>query len=313
MAEAVGLCEAVSRCAVRLRLLQVDLADASARLRHDAMTDELERSLAKVMPADREAFVEALLERFPAWDRMVDVSASVQEAPAGTGRTDQSELNDLSFLLTRLGAIAGGLTAAQRQVALDRLAEMGLKAGGAAGGGLSESVVERLCGRLSLKPEEVDATRVAEALLVLAGFAVSMDQLSWRVWQSVGARSAIRRQSMLADVLRAQLSGGEGGEHLGAEVERLRELAASLVSSAGRIAQAVIRPLMNKLSPGAIDAAVKAEGGSLLTGAETRCWRKYIELCGALASEEAVTAATQSALRESVETLIAGSSGRGGR
>src|ERR1035437_6558372 len=59
----------------RLRLIQVDFADQPADTRENYLADEVDHALAKLLPDQRAPFVTELKERFPTWDRQVDVTA----------------------------------------------------------------------------------------------------------------------------------------------------------------------------------------------------------------------------------------------
>src|SRR4051812_12239156 len=59
----------------RLRLIQVDFADQPADVRENYLTDEVEHAIAKLLPEQRGSFLQELKERFPTWDRQVDISA----------------------------------------------------------------------------------------------------------------------------------------------------------------------------------------------------------------------------------------------
>src|SRR5690606_16906421 len=74
------LAQAVSR----LRSLQEEIADRPAAERRELLIEELQSAAARVLPPQREAFFEALLSRFPAWD------ASAASSPAPAAQTEES-------------------------------------------------------------------------------------------------------------------------------------------------------------------------------------------------------------------------------
>src|SRR3712207_1751961 len=99
-----GKADRVAAVASRLRLVQIDFADQGEQVRREYLSDEIERALADLVPADRLAFLQELQGRFPTWDANVETDARPPAAAAAAGRPsfDEKELRDPSFLVTRL-------------------------------------------------------------------------------------------------------------------------------------------------------------------------------------------------------------------
>src|SRR5882724_1436011 len=90
--------------ASRLRLVQANFADDQASSRHNFIAEELDRALKDVVPSKRKAYLNALAEKFPAWQQTgmapLPVSAPVPVAAEETPDT----------LLQKLLAAASQLT-----------------------------------------------------------------------------------------------------------------------------------------------------------------------------------------------------------
>ena len=55
--------------ASRLRLVQANFADDQASSRHNFIAEELDRALKAVVPSKRKTYLNALAEKFPAWQQ----------------------------------------------------------------------------------------------------------------------------------------------------------------------------------------------------------------------------------------------------
>ena len=176
----------------RLRLIQVDFADQPTDTRENYLADEVEHALAKILPEQRAEFLAELKQRFPTWDRQVDVvapsgSSNVQSA------TDARELQDYTFLISRLIQLAPSLTEEQRKTAVARLAEAGLadKGGGPEWPAQPLKVLKT---KLQLTDrDKLDATRLLELMAEMVSFATSLDQLVWATWKQVSPKSDMKR------------------------------------------------------------------------------------------------------------------------
>src|SRR5947209_5498582 len=106
-----GQGDKVAAVANRLRLLQIDFADQGDQVRCDYLKEELGRTLASLPPAERKPFLEELQARFPTWDGKVELARKpVDIRPS----FDEKELNDASFLLTRLIKVCESMPAEKR-------------------------------------------------------------------------------------------------------------------------------------------------------------------------------------------------------
>jgi len=113
----------------RLRLIQVDFADQPQDVRENYLSDEVEHAVAKLLPDQRAPFIKELKERFPTWEGNVDVSAPSQQT-AVRSSSDAKELQDYTFLISRLTQLAPSLTEEQRKTAIARLRDAGLSEAG---------------------------------------------------------------------------------------------------------------------------------------------------------------------------------------
>src|SRR5438105_2779741 len=98
----------VAATANRLRLVQSDFADEPEQVRKDYLSDEIQRALGTLIPNERKPFLEELKQFFPTWDANVEVKT---EKPAVVATpTDQKELKDPGFLVSRLAELAPKLS-----------------------------------------------------------------------------------------------------------------------------------------------------------------------------------------------------------
>jgi hypothetical protein len=291
----------------RLRLIQVDFADEAPDVREGYLHDEIQRALAKLGPEERGAFVQELQERFPTWDAKVDISAPKAAAAPTQSPMDARELRDPSFLVSRLIELAPNLTEEQRRGLVGRLAEANLAP--PASGELPATQVAAVKQKLGLGANDaLDAAHTLEVLSELITLANSLDQLVWSTWRQVASRSTLRRQNPLQKVLARYAVGDKDltRGNVTQDVERLRQLTASLVAAIGQIGRQFMQRYLHKFHPDEIQALVLSEkSGGMFVSEEVKCWRKYKDLARAL-DEATVESEIQQAVAEYAETLIKG-------
>jgi hypothetical protein len=213
--------------------------------------------------------------------------------------------------VARLAELAPSLTDVQRRVLIDRLREAGL-APKATGAAWPEESAEKFRARVQARSADLDAGRVLEAAAVLAEFATSLDQLIWNTWKAVAPRSPLRRPAPLVQTV-GKFVGGDaevGRAQVAQDTERLRQLTAALVSSVSQVGRQFAQSLIARLSPNEIAALANMESGGLLVSKEVKCWRKYVELAGAL-DETAIEQEIMQAMAGYAESLMKGVSGSG--
>ena len=288
----------------RLRLIQIDLADQPEKLRGDCMAEEVERALAKLVPQERRAFLEELMGRFPAWEYHLE--AGVQPAQqAVQPPTDRKELQDPSFLVSKLLELAPSLDDAQRQALIERLREARLVPAGAAGWTASseETVKQKLQSQ-----QEIDPTRVMEFLAMALTCLCSLDQLIWSTWKEMAPKSVSRRRG--AELRRnvGKFLGGDKdvpGVLLNQDMEALRRLIAALVSGISQAGRQFAGKYLARFSPVEIAALANMDSGGFLVGKEVKCWRKYVELTSQL-DEASVEGEVKGVVVDYVESLMKG-------
>lgn len=268
----------VTATANRLRLVQTDLADEAPEVRQQYLGDELERALAQVVPADRAAFIAALQDWFPTWER-VD-SGTGAEGGMGQSSTDMRELNDASFLVERLTDLAPSLSDAERQSLAARLRDAGLSASGRQV--WPETNADKLRAHLKLSEgPDLDPGRCLDLLQMELEFCLSLDQLVWSTWKALAPRSDIRGSGDLRNTIGPFLQGnpdvarGEVMMHL----EKLRQLTAAIVSAISQTGRQFAQTHYAKFNPDAIEDAAKGDKKAL-ESIGVAAWRKYREITG---------------------------------
>jgi hypothetical protein len=249
------------------------------------------------------------MERFPTWDPNVVVTAPRPEAPAPTvSRTDERELQDPSFLVSRLVDLAPHLTEEQRQSLLGRLRAAGLVPQPQAT--LPEAPLKHLREVLGLRPDApLDTARLLVLLGGLADFVCSLDPLVWRTWGKLAPTSKFQSVAALRLALSRYVvtEGTVTDAQAEEELLKLRHLIASVVvavGQAGKIAATdVVTSSMAPLAPPKIQDLVRFEKGSIFVAEEVKCWRKYKELAGKI-TDVAVEGAINEKIQRFVEELM---------
>ncbi len=291
----------------RLRLIQVDFADNSAEIRETYLADEVEHALAKVLPEQRAQFLTELKARFPTWDRQVDITAPSDDS-ATRSSLDSRELNDYTFLISRLIDLAPSLTEEQRKTAIARLAEAGLAEQGS-GPDWPPAPTKALKTKLQLTDrDEMDAGKLIELTGQLVAFIVSLDQLVWATWRQVAPKSDMKRPTPVQRSMARFVAGDNevSPTQLAGDVDRLRQLCAGVISAIAQAGSLFAQRHVAKFSVANIEAYADKMPG-MLVGKEVKCWRQYKELSTAM-DVQTIEIEIQNAIAEYTETLIRGRS-----
>lgn len=291
----------------RLRLIQVDFADEPTDVRENYLADEVEHAFAKLLPDQRAAFLHELKERFPTWDRQVDISAPSKDLNTQS-TTDAKELHDFTFLVSRLVQLAPSLTEEQRKTAVARLAEAGLVEGGS-GGELPPAQVKTLKTKLQLTDRDtLDTARVLDLMSELVAFATSLDQLVWATWKQVAPKSDMKRPTPVQRSFGRFVAGDPeiSRTQVTADVDRLRQLTAGVISAIAQAGNLFAQRHVGKFSVVNIETYADKMPG-MMVSKEVKCWRQYKELAVAM-DVQTIEIEIQNAIAEYTETLIRGRS-----
>jgi hypothetical protein len=294
----------VTATANRLRMVQADFADQGADVRREYLSEEIERALSSVVPEQRQPFLAELMAQFPSWDARVEVQLRREETTDRT-LTDARELRDPNFLVARLIDRAAELGESDRKVLVERLKEANLASLGQQA--WSPDAESKLRQDLRLPAEPVDPTRALELVGMLADFALRLDQLVWGAWRKVAPRSGIRQDRPLQQTIKAFLTGSQDvprGQVAG-DLEKLRQLIASLISAVGQAGRQFASRHLGRFSPVEIEALASLEGGGFLVSKEVKCWRKYVELADAL-NEASIESEIMETIATYAENLMRG-------
>ncbi len=299
----------VTATANRLRLLQIDFADENAAVRRKFLSEEIERALSAIVPGERKAFLDELMSRFPTWDPNVEL-APPEEQTAVYSPTDQQELQDPSFLVTRLTDLVPLLSEEDKQALIERLREAGLVEPEAQPD-MPEQAMKALTSELQLPENQpIDTTRLLNLVGQLVRFAQSLDQLAWETWKRMAPRSAIGRPARLRTTMRQFVAGDREVtyDQVNQSLESLRRLVASLISAVGQAGRRVAANCIKRLSPSEIALLVKTESGGLWKSLiqkspDAKCWEKYVELAGQI-TEDSMEREIVEAIAASAEQLM---------
>ena len=278
-----GSMREIDAAANRLRLIQLDLTEEAEDERESYLAEELERQLGSVPPGQRAEYLEQLGRRFPAWDKQVVVSPpSKQGAPRSAA--DEKDLNDWSFLVSRLSDLAATLSEGVRQVIRDRLAAAGL-AYNRPDPGWQEAITRATRNEFQLDDQhEIDVSRALELLTVLAKCVKGMNKVVWSTWREIGHRSKVRGGGgEFEHRLRRFVAGAQDVDPtmVSADLDRLGQLVAALIGGIRGGAGTFARTHCDTFSVEAISRLVEVEGGGFFAGSrEAKRWRKFEELAG---------------------------------
>jgi len=288
--------------AARLRLLQANCADDAPASRQSYLTEEIDRALKNVVPAKRKLYLQALAERFPAWQAAqsaplpAPATATVPEAP--------------SDLLARFIEVASTLPPETRTQFVKKLQEAGLapKESGSATLELAPEAQKKV----GLPPgAPLHVERAVKLLVVESEAILALDQLGWTLWKQLAPRSTIRKDAEMAKLAGQYLSGDQevSTQQLIQALERTRRLIAGLMGAVGRAGNSFAKKLVGRLSPEVIQDLAKMEK-KWAESVEQASWRAYERLAKEHLSEPAIENGIQEAMVKVAEDLMTGRAGR---
>jgi hypothetical protein len=287
-----------SGLASRLRLIQANFADDPASVRHGYITEEIERALKDISPTKRKAYLEALAERFPAWE-------GVRSAPTSDDKAGAAPLT-AEELVARLLQLAPTLSPEARAAFANQLHAAGLSIKESADAFLQlPPELQKKLGLASGKPLHLE--RAVKVLIITTELALALDQLAWALWKQLAPRSTIRKESDFQRLAGSYLAGDAevSGAQLMQPVEKTRRLIAGLLGAVGRAGSAYAKKYASQLSPEVIEDWAKMEK-KFTESLEAACWRKFVQHAKEHASEPAIEHEIQEAIAKAAENLILG-------
>lgn len=255
----------------RLRLLQIELADANEEERKEFLTREITGVLKSVLPDKRRAFLTELEHRFPTWELR---SGGAGQSEAAPGRPEAPpEEHDWTFFLNELLKAVEGLSDGERQKLIERLAAAGLapRSEGEWPVGSAEELRSKLGIRdnQSLIPEQV-----VKLTVLLVELANGLERTIWKTWREIAPRSLIKKTGNLPKAMAESATGGETA-HVKSQIDQLRSLIVGITNSVAFLGYKVADKYLNELSPEAIKRTVPDPG---MFRREARWWEKYEQL-----------------------------------
>ncbi len=293
----------VLETANRLRLIQVDFADESDQTRIEYLCEEVERALKKVLPKERNVFLERLMARFPAGNVGTQPMLKEQKAKSGS-IIDAAKLKDVDFLVRRLLEIAPTLSSAQKEFVTKSLQQRGL--GLQVRQNYSDELVQKLKAKLQLGDKAgFDANRLTELIVLLTDFVCRLEPLVWNTWRKLSPRSSIRPPGDLKSTMGQFMYNDSNAtrEQVDKELKELQRLIAAIITAVSRLGGQFAKHHLARFSPTEIEALVRMEHGSVFVSHEVKCWRKYLELADTL-TEDAIDMEMRKAIVDYVESLV---------
>lgn len=261
--------------AARLRLLQVDCADAPVATRQEFFTEEIGRAL-KSIPAEKRApYLNALSDKFPAWG----AEGGVPNSPESSSPVDLTP----EELVERLKQAAPQLSEERKQKLTRQLAEAGFAAQS------SDSTPWEIPADIQTKLGAGQGTRIPpenalRLLVLLRQEYLKLDNFTWEAWLQLVPRSTLKRDASGSDFKSASeryLSGELGAELAPCQqgMEKTRKMIAGLLAAIALGGKEFSEEYMVRFLPKNIEDVVHSRGVSLFgDSVEKKCWAKYKEL-----------------------------------
>lgn len=283
--------------AARLRLIQANFADDAAAARQGHLLDEIERALKEINPSRRKAHLDALGERFPAWEATAPAPVVTVE---GTPETPDE-------LLARFIDTASKLPAEEKTRFKRRLAEAGLLEVQSGGGGSIE-LPEELRRKLGIPAgQPVHGERAGKMFGGLMEVTLALDQLAWALWKQMATKSMIRKEADFAKLAGPYLAGDPevSTQQVAGPLEKTRKLIASLLGAVGRAGSTYSKKHVGRFSPEVIKDLAQMEK-KMLESIEQAAWRKFEQLSREHGSEPAIESEIQDAIVKAAEMIQMG-------
>lgn len=290
----------VQATASRLRLIQADFADDDPGTRREQLAEAIELEVNRLVPEQREPFLEALVARFPSWTGR----QAAPRAEVGGSGVDAHLLDDPGFLIRRLVELAGTLGPAQRRAIEDDLKSAGLVRTG--GGSWSSEAGDDLRRKLGIKNQaSIDPDRAISLLVLLSDFAEKLDQVIWKIWRRMDRRSEFRSSGPLVGTLGRFVSGDQdvARGQVSADLEKLRALTAALTTAAPRTGVSFAQNHVGRLSPSSIKQVTTT---SKWKDDRVAYWDKFEELASVSMTESAVESEINRVIVEYVRSVLPG-------
>jgi hypothetical protein len=295
----------VHETANRLRLIQVDFADESEQTRMDYLCEEIERALKKVLPEERNEFLQKLQERFPI-GHIATLQVLKKQQGESSSVTDNNKPQDAGLLVNSLLEIFPKLSADQKESVAESLRQ--IVPGSQIRANYSDEAIEKIRAKLQLNDElDFNTDRLAELFALFANFLYKLEPLVWNMWRQLSPRSSIRRSGELKKTVGQFLCDDSNisQEHIENELKQLQQLTAAVITAIGRVGSQFAKHHLARFSPSEISSLVKMEHRSMLVSHEVKCWRKFIELADAL-NEDSIETEITKAIVNYVESLVKG-------
>jgi hypothetical protein len=291
-----------SGLASRLKLLQANFADDAPATRQNYITEEIDRALKTVVPAKRKLHLQALAERFPAWQ-------AAQAAPVPAPATSTAP-EAPSELLARFIQVMSTLPPETKAEFVKQSQDAGLVPK-ESGGAFMELAADAQK-KVGLPPNvPLNVERAIKLLVVETEAVLALDQLGWTLWKQMAPKSAIRKDVEMSKLSGQYLAGDSevSTQQLVQALEKMRRLVAGLMGAVGRAGNTYAKKQVARLSPEVIEDLARIER-KWTDSVEQTAWRIFVRLAKEHLSEPAIENGIQEAMVKVAEDLMTGRSGR---
>jgi len=288
----------VAATANQIRLIQIDFADESAKIRNEYIAEEVDRALATIIPEERKAFLEELKEQFPGWDQAAEPAPRPAEGPP-----KEDKLQDPRFLADHLAQVIPSLPEPEKQAVIEKLRQVAPPAAPATVGNLGQVAQE-----LGITDDgQLDNT--LRAFMMLVDFASTLDPIIRNTWHQIAPRTNIGQAGRPGDLKGTLTKYSKRDETVSADqvkksIKGFQDFVVALTSAIPSAGRRFANRHLAKFSPLQIMAAADAERAGFLVAREVKYWRKYVELCEGL-DQDMIEKEIKETIANNVKELLA--------
>jgi hypothetical protein len=273
----------------RLHQVQCDFVEQAPDLRRQFLAEEVQRALSLVDRGEQKTFLEALRRQYASsYPSPANPSSELSAAIPRDVNCDAQVIEVLDSTLHELATQPDGT------VADSPLSE--------------EQAIQELCTALGISGSSIDPVRAIAMAGMLSQFSVSMFTLAWMAWRTIAPNSSVRRGGISQKLFARYVAGDPtvSREQVALELERLRQLIASLISAISQVGEQFAHAHLEKFAPAEIEQAVAAENrGGLFRSRQVLYWQKYLQLADGL-DQAAIEAEIRRVIAQHAEHLMRG-------
>lgn len=277
----------IGELASRLRLIQADAASAPANRLEELLQEEVARHLKDVPSANRQRFINALLERFPVGG---NVAQSAINAPAPSTPPPKPAPESIEETFERFLSGAEKISVEKRNAFTQELKKAGFKVSESSGA--SVEVSDELCQKLGLTAgQPLPLNRLVELAVFLIDALTMVDKNALKTMDKLASKSRLLKRSEDLRTAALRFLAGEK-ESMEPQWKEMRELLGGLFAAMQGAGKDFGRQYLERFSPSAIEDVVQGEARfGWMPGQSSKkecCWDKYKKLAEEYATADLI-------------------------